>query len=112
MELSNEEIRKAFGKVIRKYRLQQGMKQEELEEKLGLSINYMSRIESGKSGLANNKLIKCMNILNITPNILYKEAITDNELQKQIEISEKISQMSSEKMDALLEIIEILKKLK
>ena len=53
-----------------------------------------------------------MNILNITPNILYKEAITDNELQKQIEISEKISQMSSEKMDALLEIIEILKKLK
>ena len=49
MELSNEEIRKAFGKVIRKYRLQQGMKQEELEEKLGLSINYMSRIENGKS---------------------------------------------------------------
>lgn len=112
MELSNEEIRKIFGRIIRKYRIQQGMKQEELEERLGLSINYMSRIENGKSGLANNKLAKCMNILKIAPNILYKELITDENLQKQIEVSENISQMSTKEIDALLEIIEMLKKLK
>lgn len=111
MELENKEIRKIFGQIIRKHRLQKGMKQEELEEKLGLSINYMSRIENGKSGLANNKLAKCMNILQITPNILYKELITDEELQKQIEISEKISKMSSKEIDVLLEMVETLKKL-
>ena len=110
MELDNKEIRKIFGGTIRKYRIQQGMKQEELEEKLGLSINYMSRIENGKSGLSNAKLAKCMDILKITPNVFYKELITEKILRKQIEISEKISQMSLKEMDTLLELIETLKK--
>lgn len=55
--------------------------------------------------------INLMNFLGIAPNVLYKEFITNPELKQKIEISEKIEELPSDKIDALYKIIDILKEL-
>ncbi len=52
-----------------------------------------------------------MNFLGITPNILYKDFITNPELKQKIEISEKIDALPNDKIQALYKIIDVLKDL-
>lgn len=53
--------------------------------------------------------INLMNFLGIEPNILYKDFITNPELKQKIGISEKINELSYDKVEALFKIIDILK---
>lgn len=55
--------------------------------------------------------INLMNFLGIEPNVLYKEFITNSELKQKNEISEKIDELSNDKIDALFKIIDVLKDL-
>lgn len=55
--------------------------------------------------------INLMNFLGIEPNVLYKEFITNSELKQKNEISEKIDELSNDKIDELFKIIDVLKDL-
>ena len=50
-----------------------------------------------------------MNFLEITPNTLYKDFITNQNLKKIVEIDEKISELEPDKIEALFKIIDVLK---
>lgn len=52
-----------------------------------------------------------MNFLEIAPNVLYKDFITNPTLKKKVELSEKISELESNKIEALFQIVEVLKNL-
>ena len=52
-----------------------------------------------------------MNILGITPNTIYASFITNNKIAKNIEISEKISSLSTEKKNFINSIIDLLQDL-
>lgn len=52
-----------------------------------------------------------MNTLGITPNILYKDFITNPDIKSKIEISEKIEELDADKIRALYIIIEAIKNL-
>ena len=82
---------------------------EQISEKLGISLKYISRIENGYNGIKTQTLIKYMNILGITPNTLYKEFITNTEVQKNIELSEKINSLSDEQKQFISSVIDLLK---
>lgn len=105
------DVDKTFGKILRDYRLKNKLTQEQLSEKVGISLKYISRIENGSSGVKTQTLINYMNILGITPNILYKEFMTDKKIQAQMELSEKSSTLSEEKLLFLNSIIDLLKNL-
>ena len=45
------DIDKHFGKILRSYRKKAKITQEELAEKLGISLKYISRIENGNNGV-------------------------------------------------------------
>lgn len=107
--VSKSDIDKIFGKILRNFRLKSGLTQEELSEKLGISLKYISRIENGNNGIKTQTLIKYMNILGITPNTLYKEFITHKEVKKNISLSEKIDALSDEKKDFISSIVDLLK---
>lgn len=109
--ITKKEIDKVVGKVIKEFRVKQGLIQEELAEKLNTSQKYISRIESGSSGLGDVILIKCLNELEITPNALYAEFMTNENIKKQIQISKDISMLPENKLDFLIDFIEILKKI-
>ena len=71
--VTKSDIDKDFGQTIKKFRVNAGLTQEQLSEKLGISLKYISRLENGYSGIKTQTLIRCMNILGIEPNILFSK---------------------------------------
>ena len=106
--ISKNDIDKIFGKILKTYRLKKGYTQEVMAEKLGISLKYISRIENGYSGIKTRTLINYMNILGITPNTIFKELMTNENIQKQINISEKLNQLSEEKLNFVDNMIDLL----
>ena len=109
--VSKSDIDKNFGKILRDFRVKNKLTQEQLSEKLGISLKYISRIENGNNGIKTQTLINYMNILGITPNTIYASFITNHEVAKNIEISEKISSLSAEKKNFINSIIDLLQDL-
>lgn len=109
--LTNEQINKAFGMTFQKYRLKNNLTQEKLAEELSKSTKTISQLETAKDGTSKMTDINLMNFLGITPNILYKDFITNPELKQKIEISEKIDELTNDKIQALYKIIDVLKDL-
>ena len=106
--VSKSDIDKNFGKILRDFRIKNKLTQEQLSEKLGISLKYISRIENGNNGIKTQTLIKYMNILGITPNTIYASFINNPKIVKNIEISEKLSSLSDDKKDFLNSIIDLL----
>jgi transcriptional regulator with XRE-family HTH domain len=111
MEITNEQINKQFGAIFQEYRLKNNITQEKFAEELAKSTKTISQIETGKDGTSKKTDVDFMNFLGITPNILYKDFITNPDLKKKVEISEKISELESNKIEALFQIVEVLKNL-
>lgn len=109
--VSKSDIDRNFGKILRDFRIKNKLTQEQLSEKLGISLKYISRIENGNNGVKTQTLINYMNILGITPNIIYAPFITNNKIIKDIEISNKLSTLSEDKKAFLNSIIDLLEDL-
>ncbi len=109
--ISKSDIDKEFGKVLRKFRLKNKLTQEDLAEKLGISLKYISRIENGNNGVKTENLIKYMNLLGITPNVIFKPFITNKEIIENIKISEKIDKLSKDKKEFIESVIKLLEEL-
>lgn len=106
--ISKSDIDKTFGKILKDFRVKNSYTQEIMAEKLGISLKYISRIENGYSGIKTKTLINYMNILGITPNTIFKELMTNENIQKQIDISEKLNQLSEEKLNFVDNMIDLL----
>ena len=109
--LSKSNIDKSFGKLLRDYRIKAGLTQEKLSEQLGISLKYISRIENGNGGIKTQTLIRYMDTLGITPNLLYQDFITNPSLKKHLELSEKIQRLSPEKINFAIKMIDELKRI-
>lgn len=109
--ISKSDIDKNFGKILRDFRVKNKLTQEQLSEKLGISLKYISRIENGNNGVKTQTLINYMNILGITPNTIYASFITNKEAAKNIGISEKLASLTDEKKDFINSLIDLLQDL-
>ena len=56
--ISKSEIDKNWSNILKSYRLKANLTQEQLAEKVGISVKYISRIETAKSGIKTQTLIK------------------------------------------------------
>ncbi len=110
-DLTNEQINKVFGTIFQEYRLKNNLTQERLAEELSKSTKTISQLETAKDGTSKKTDIDLMNFLGITPNVLYKDFITNSMTKKKIEISEKMEDLSEDKLNAVFKMIEILKEL-
>jgi len=110
-DITNEQINKTFGMIFQKYRHKHKITQEKLAEELSKSSKTISQLETAKDGTSKKTDIELMNFLSIAPNVLYKDFITNPELKRKIEISEKIEELPNDKIDALYKIMDILKDL-
>lgn len=110
-EITNEQVNKIFGMIFQEYRQKNNLTQEKLAEELSKSTKTISQIETAKDGTSKKTDIDLMNFLGIAPNVLYKDFITNPDLKRKIEISEKLEELQPDKMDALFKIIDVLKDL-
>lgn len=111
ISISKSDIDRNFGKILRDFRVKNKLTQEQLSEKLGISLKYISRIENGNNGVKTQTLINYMNILGITPNTIYASFISNIDTMKDIEISEKISSLSDEKKNFINSVLDLLQDL-
>lgn len=111
MKFSKSDIDKNFGKILRQYRVKNHFTQEYISDSLGISLKYISRIENGNNGVKTQTLIQYMNLLGITPNTIYAPFMKHPDVTKNIEISEKIKDLSDDKKDFVNSLIDLLKKL-
>lgn len=110
-ELTNQEINKKLGAIFQKYRLKNNLTQEQLSEIFDKSPKTISRIETGKDGTSKKTDINLMNYLEIMPNILYKDFITNENLIQKIKLFEKIDILTPEQIEAITKIIDTIKTL-
>lgn len=68
-------------------------------------------MKHGRNGTSKKVDIELMNFLGITPNILYRDFIVNENLKKKIFISEHLENVEADKLNYILQIIDIIKKL-
>ncbi|MBR1619264.1 helix-turn-helix transcriptional regulator [bacterium] len=75
------DIKESLGKKIKNLRKSKGFSQIEFAEKIGLSTNGLSVIETGNGFLTADTLEKILTVLNIEPDELFSFGGTKNEQQ-------------------------------
>ena len=110
--ITKSDIDKHFGKILRSYRKKAKITQEDLAEQLGISLKYISRIENGNNGVKTQNLIQYMNILGVPPNTLYGKFMTHPNVKKDMELYNKITELSDEEKEFISSVIDLLKNFK
>ena len=102
------DIDKILGEIFKEYRIKNKLTQEEIAEKLGISVKYISRIENGTGGVKVETLVNYMNILGISPNVIFEKLITNENLKAQMKLSKKASGLTNEKINFIISVIDLL----
>lgn len=111
VKYSSKEINEHFGKIIKLYRENKEISQEYLAEQLNISAKFLSRIENGRTGTSYETLLKLIDFLDIPPNILYKDIVSNNVVLDNIYISEEYDKMTDEQKNFIKIIIDEMKKI-
>ena len=103
------DIDKILGEIFKEYRIKNKLTQEKIAEKLGISVKYISRIENGTGGVKVETLVNYMNILGIAPNVVFKDLMTNKNVTFQVNLSQKISELSDDRQHFIDKIVDDLK---
>lgn len=106
--MKKEEIDKKLGNVFKEYRVKNHLTQEKIAEKLEISVKYISRIENGSGGVKVETLVNYMNILGISPNVIFEELVINKDVKPQLELSKKISKLSEEELTLVNGIVDLI----
>lgn len=94
-----------IGQRIRKYRKASNLSQEQLAEKVGISVTHMSHIETGNTKLSLPVLVKIADALSVqTDAIIYEHPQVNKTIIKQ-EISELLDSCSAQKLDVIINVL-------
>lgn len=100
---------KKIGKRIRKYRKAAGLSQEDLAEKVWISVTHMSHIETGSTKLSLPVLVDIAAALNVdTDSLLFDENHIDND-KAILKLINVISNCSTEEILLMTEIARSIK---
>ena len=80
----------SIGRNIRKYRMAQNLRQEDLAEKTGLSVNYIGAIERGEKLPSLETFIDIVNTLNVSADILLCDVLNASYTIKNSLLAEKL----------------------
>ena len=106
--LKKLDIDKVLGEVFKEYRVKNKFTQEIIAEKLGISVKYISRIENGTGGVKVETLVNYMNILGISPNVIFEKLIINKDLETQMKLSKKASKLPNDKLEFVVSVIDLL----
>ena len=70
-----------------------------------VSPKYVSKFETGARGLSQPNLVKCMEILEISPNTFYNPFLHNPKLQKELEISQEIRNLTEQNLNIIVQLI-------
>ena len=92
-----------IGKRIQMRRKQQGMTQEQLADKMDVSIQMVSNLERGNKSIRIENLIKLSEILNISTDYILTGKETTEDMQTLTEQMASLSQKERKMMKLLMD---------
>ena len=101
---------KALGQNIRKCRKEQGLSQEQLAEKTGLSANYIGLIERGEKQPALDTLVNILNTLNASADLVLSGDLNYVKIKKKNVIEREFKDAMREHISIAYTLIEELEK--
>lgn len=103
---------KNIGKLIRENRCRYTLTQEKLAELVGVSPEYISKIETGKSKVSLSILIKIANVLNVSLDDLVAGSLNKYKVVMQInELTKLLNGCSDNQKRIIIQSAESLKKI-
>lgn len=100
-----------IGEKIREERKKIGMTQEDLAEKVGISVNFVSLIENGKN-MSLDTMIKIANTFNVSVDYLLNDSININTDNITAQINHSLGSLTTEEKLYFLNMIKQYKQLK
>ena len=97
---------KVLGNKIKKHREEKHIKQHELAEMIGVTTDYISKIETGKKCPALDTFVDILNALNVSADVILSDV-----LDRHIEIEgylldERFRSMTKEEVDNIYAVVE------
>lgn len=96
---------KRLGKRLKEERLKNGLSQEKIAEKAGLSSVYISHIECGSAKASLESLVKVCNALGITPDLVLYDSLYKSRAYFTDEISSLLGKCSDEELKIITRLI-------
>lgn len=93
-----------IGARLKKARIEKGLTQEKVAEKLDVSVAFLSRIERGTSHINLKRLSQICGILNITEGYILNGTSFNSKKYLNSEFSELLSNCSKEKQKLIYEV--------
>ena len=101
-------VEQMIGDRIQKIRQSKGYTQLQLAERIGLSTNYLSDIERGKSSARLDKLVAIMNALECSADDIFSDVIDCGYKIKVSRLSERMDILSPEERKKVFAVLETL----
>lgn len=94
-----------IGQRIRKYRKASNLSQEQLAEKVGISVTHMSHIETGNTKLSLPVLVNIANALSVQTDAIIYENPQVNKTSIKQELSEIIDSCSVNELNVIIDVM-------
>ena len=96
----------SIGRNIRKFRLERKLRQEDLAEKTGLSVNYIGMIERGEKMPALDTFIGILNVLGVSADMVLADVVDTGYVIKSSMLFEKLNALSPDDRQKIYDVIE------
>lgn len=103
---SEKTVEQIIGKRIQKLRKERGYTQQQFSEMIGLSTNYLSDIERGKSSARMDKLVAIINALQCSADDVFADVINYGYKVKVSRLSDKLETLSENDREKAFAILE------
>lgn len=100
-------LQKYIGQRIRIIRKEKNLSQQNLSEKAGVGIDYISNLETKGSNIKIDTLEKIITALNITPSELFESRITPKNPHLEL-LADQLAQLPQRSQEQLLEAFQLL----
>ena len=97
-----------IGERLKKARLEKNLTQEQLAEKLDVSIAFLSRVERGSSHINLKRLTQICNILGISEGLILNGTSEDSKDYLNSDFKEILDKASPDKQKLIYKIAEII----
>lgn len=104
--IGKSEVLQIIGNNIKTLRLSKGMTQEQMAEKLDHSVNFVSLIELGKSGMSVTTILDICNILDTDVNSIFKGLLDYRIKNKDNKLIDNILTLSNDDKEIIEKLIE------
>lgn len=97
-----------IGKNTRNVRKAKKMRQEDLAERTGLSVNYIGNVERGEKIPSLVTFLNIVNALGVTPDVVLSDILDAGYVIRSSMLSEKMEKLTQEERQRIFDVIETL----